>query len=117
VLSTLLALVGCANDVDRRPARWSYLFPAIVQPSCAAVACHSAFSRAAGLELDDLDASYTALVGAEGAGNLVVPGSPEQSKLVYLLRGLEAPRMPPDGALPEPDIALFKRWILEGAPR
>ena len=50
-------------------------------------------------------------------GDLVVPGSPEQSKLVYALRGLQAPRMPPDGALPEPDIALVERWILDGAPR
>ena len=114
---SLALLVGCADDTDRRPARWSYLFPAIVQPSCAGVACHSQFSRAAGLELDDLDAAYTNLVGPERTGDLVVPGSPEQSKLVYLLRGLEAPRMPPDGALPEPDIALLEQWILDGAPR
>src|ERR1041384_1681183 len=111
-VASLAFLAGCADEVDQRPATWSYLFPAIVEPSCAGVACHSKFSRTAGLELADADRSYPALLT-----RLVVPGSPEQSKLVYLLRGLEAPRMPPDGALPEPDIALLERWISGGAPR
>jgi hypothetical protein len=34
-----------------------------------------------------------------------------------MLRARGAPRMPPDRPLPEADIALVERWILDGARR
>jgi hypothetical protein len=73
----------------------------------------------------DCDRGYTYLTGricGEPVGpgapprNYVTPGSPEFSQLVYQLRGAGRDRMPPDGALPEVEIALIERWILEGAP-
>ena len=33
-----------------------------------------------------------------------------------MLRARNAPRMPPDCPLPEADIELVERWILNGAP-
>jgi hypothetical protein len=35
--------------------------------------------------------------------------------VVNMLRARDAPRMPPDRPLPEADIELVERWILNGA--
>jgi hypothetical protein len=103
---------ACGDDpVTSRPARWSYISAAIIQPSCATASCHTKLSRTYGLELETREGGYVNLVG----GRLVVPGRPDQSKLVYLLRGIEVTRMPPDAPLPDADVALIERWILEGA--
>ena len=49
--------------------------------------------------------------------NYVDPGSPERSRLLYLLRGEDVPRpMPPDRILPYREVELIARWIEEGAP-
>ena len=47
--------------------------------------------------------------------NFVVPGDPDASKLVHMLRGDETERMPPDAPLPDADIELIERWIRAGA--
>src|SRR5262249_13888568 len=111
VLALLCGMVaGCGDEIDKRPARWSYIFPAIIEPNCATASCHSKLSAAAGLEYTGSDESCLLLVGPQGRGNLVVPGDPAQSKLMYLLRGIEIRRMPPDAPLPNRDIALIERW-------
>jgi hypothetical protein len=46
---------------------------------------------------------------------LVTPFDPAQSRVVNMLRAQSAPRMPPDRPLPEADIRLVERWILNGA--
>ena len=112
----LLVLPCACGGPDDRPARWSYIYPAVIQPSCATAGCHSKLTRTAGLELESAAESYSVLVGPDGTGNLVVPGQPDQSKLMFLLRGVETRRMPPDGPLPDADIRLVERWILDGAP-
>jgi hypothetical protein len=48
---------------------------------------------------------------------LVVAFDPAESRLVNMLRARGAPRMPPDRPLPEADIELVERWILDGARR
>jgi hypothetical protein len=117
--------MACAGE-DDRPAVWSFIAPAIIQPNCATSRCHSKFTATQGLRFDDMDASYTYLVGADEAGpcedpesphNFVVPCRPDDSKLMYMLRGEETVRMPPDQPLPDPDIDLIARWILAGAPK
>lgn len=114
---------GCA-DIDDRPATWSYIFATTIQPSCATSNCHSKVATTAGLALHTRDAAYTFLTGrvceplddsVEADHNFVVPGQPESSKLMYLLRGQEVRRMPPDTPLAEVEIELVERWILEGA--
>lgn len=112
LFAIVLAALGCGDPVQDRPARWSYISAAIIQPSCATAGCHSKLTRTLGLELETREGGWVGLVDA----NFVVPGRPEQSKLLYLLRGQEVPRrMPPDAPLPDADIALVERWILEGA--
>lgn len=119
-----IALYGCGED--DRPASFEYIHTAILAPNCATASCHTAAVSQAGVRLHTVDAAYAMLLGRpcdaddidqQAPRNFVDPGHPERSRLVYLLRGDEVRRaMPPDRLLPEPDIELIERWILEGAP-
>lgn len=111
----LITVAACGTETDERPASWSYVAAAIIEPNCSTAGCHSRLSRVAGLELDNRDSAYTFLVGDPARGDFVVPGQPDVSQLVKLLRGDEIRRMPPDQPLPEADIQLIERWILDGA--
>lgn len=122
----LLALALAACGVDDRPPTFSYIHAAILAPSCATASCHSQLTAVAGLELDDRVAAYAILVGhacgddatpGQAPRSFVDPGSPERSRLMYLLRGEDvALPMPPDRLLPYRDVELVADWILEGAP-
>lgn len=110
-LALLALLVGCGGE-DDRPATLGYIQPAILGPACATAGCHSKLTATYGLQLETIEASEAYLLD----GHLVVPYEPDQSRLMYLLHGDEAPQMPPDAPLPPADIALIERWILAGAP-
>jgi hypothetical protein len=113
--------LSACSDVDDRPATWSYISAAIIQPNCATARCHNHSSATLGLQLDTVEGGYLELVGAHDADgvplgrNLVVPGDPDSSKLMWMLRGVEAQRMPPDEPLPDADVALIEKWIRDGA--
>jgi len=112
VLALALPLGAAACDSgDDRPPYWSFIQPAIIQPSCSTARCHSKFTATQGLRFDSIRDSYTYLV----TGDLVIPKDPEDSRLMWLLRGEETLRMPPDGPLPRKDIDLIEAWILGGA--
>jgi hypothetical protein len=144
----LAALLGtaCGSETDTRPAAWEYLSPAVFQPNCASVSCHSRAAAAAGLDFSDPDRGYTSLTGlwvwivdkqgtpeqncrwtqSDESGvvvcqrafrPMVTPFIPGQSRVVHMLRAQGASRMPPDRPLPEADLLLIERWILDGAPR
>lgn len=134
---------GCGN-VDTRPATWDYLSPAIFQPNCATTSCHTPASAVSGVDFSTPERGYTSLTGlwvwivvAPDAGAppagvpcatvdgtlvcerqlrpLVTPYDPAGSRVVNMLRARDAPRMPPDRPLTEPDIRLVERWISNGA--
>lgn len=121
VLLSLGTLGACGED--DRPASFAYISAALLRPNCATSGCHSKLTATAGLRLDTREAGYTLLVGGTTVGphqqnppqNLVVPGDPVRSVLLQRLRANEVYRMPPDGVLPDADILLIERWILEGA--
>jgi hypothetical protein len=123
VLLCILATSACGDPVEDRPATWSYISTAIIQPNCATSSCHSTLTSTEGLRLDTVESGYSYLVGGVSTEpaqdtvpqNFVVPFRPQASKLLYLLRGQEVRRMPPDSPLPDGDIELIERWILEGA--
>jgi len=48
---------------------------------------------------------------------MIVPGNPEQSRVINMLRAIGASRMPPDRPLAEADIRLIEEWILLGAEK
>ncbi|MDF1842787.1 MAG: DUF1553 domain-containing protein [Rubripirellula sp.] len=72
--------------------------------------------RAAGLRLDSL-AGATADLGGYAA---IAPGDPEESELFVRITSDDPDlQMPPPGKgkpLSEPEIALLKRWVEQGAP-
>lgn len=123
-LLPLLALAGACDTADDRPAAWTYLHAAVIAPSCATAGCHSEHAAIAGVDLATRTGAYTVLTGricdapptpTDPPGNFVFAGSPERSKLMYLLRGEDVRVMPPDQPLPDVEIELVERWILEGA--
>lgn len=126
LLAVLLAAgwsAGCVQPEDQ-DASWSYVYTTIIQPNCTTSNCHSGLAATAGVQLHTLEGAYIGLTGrgCESAGlpeaahhDFVVPYEPERSKLMYMLRGEETWRMPPDVALPQVEIDLVERWILEGA--
>jgi hypothetical protein len=142
---TVAGFAGC-GQVDDRPASWSYISPAIFQPNCASTSCHGPAAAVSGLDFSTPDRGYTSLtdlwtwvVVAPDAGPppsgvpcstidgtlvceqqlrpLVTPYDPAGSRIVNMLRARDAPRMPPDRPLTEPDIELVETWILNGACR
>jgi hypothetical protein len=124
IASVLVVLAACSTAEDR-PTDWDYVYPAIIRPSCATAACHSKLGSQAGLDLSTSEAAYAAFTGTvcnspglpgEPTGNLVVPGHPATSQLVHILRGEGGRVMPPDVPLPEAEIEVIERWILDGAP-
>ncbi|MBZ0234211.1 MAG: hypothetical protein K8M05_17915 [Deltaproteobacteria bacterium] len=124
-LVALAALAAACDTAEDRSAAWGYVHTAIIRPSCATAACHSHLSSAGGLDLGSPDHAYTFLTGrvcgapphdGDPIGNFVRPGQPESSQLLWMLRGEGTSLvMPPDTPLPDVEIAIIERWILEGA--
>ena len=76
-------------------------------------ACHGPAIEApfAGLRMD----SRGALLEGGESGPAILPGDPENSLLMQLVRG-EPLLMPPTGRLPKDRIAALEKWIRMGAP-
>ena len=100
------AAAGCGGSVDSRPAKWSYIYPVIIQPNCATANCHSNLTQRFNIRLDTMARGYTQLKGLAAS-----------SGLSQLLRGENKAfqRMPPDVPLSDPDIALIEAWGAAGA--
>ncbi len=102
-------------DDDPAPPTWSLVSAAVMRPSCGTGSCHSRLAQRAGVVLDTAEDGYRALLAAEPEP-FVRPGAPDDSRLMYLLVGVEVARtMPPDAPLPAVDVALVERWICAGA--
>jgi F420-0:gamma-glutamyl ligase-like protein len=125
--AALAPALGCGIEIDNRPAQWSYIYPAIIEPSCATASCHSDFTRRAGVNLGDTDEAYYQMVARHFVATCAVPagGAADptclariagDSEVVHLMRADGASRMPPDFALPEADIQLIEAWISNNAP-
>jgi hypothetical protein len=138
-LVVAVAGTGGCSQVDNRPAEWGYISPAIFQPNCATTSCHSPAAAVSGLDFSTPENGYASLTqlwvwvvspdaSAPGCATvsgtrvceekerpLITPYDPAGSRVVNMLRARDAPRMPPDRPLPEADIELVERWILNGA--
>ena len=79
----------------------------------ACVRCHGPEKQKSGLRLDSREA---ALKGGED-GAALVPGKPEESLLLKLVRHADADRkMPPKEKLQDAEVASLERWIAADAP-
>lgn len=74
--------------------------------------CHGADKQTAGLRLDLKEA---AMKGRD-TGAVIVPGKPEESRIVQAVRYDGAVRMPPAGKLGRAEIAAIEEWVRMGAP-
>jgi hypothetical protein len=106
----------------------------IIQQTCALTACHASKESNLGIFLAydpvqlyaELKKTSPTAVGVP----FVVPGDPTMSYLILKLEGMQATEaakcanspnmtcgtvMPPDGALPDAKIKVFKDWITAGA--
>jgi hypothetical protein len=73
--------------------------------------CHGSKQQKGELRLDSLEG---VLAGGE-SGPAIVPKSPQASMLIQSINH-ESTKMPPDGKLPEEQIAALTRWVEMGAP-
>lgn len=113
-IGVVVSLAGCGAATDDRPAKWSFISPAIIQPSCATASCHSELAQRGGVDLHDRATGYKQMKDRHFADPAVV-GQPQTAAVIYLLRAQGARRMPPDFPLPIEDIELIEKWIAEGA--
>ncbi len=112
----LLACLGAAawSDVPPRSRRAAApIFETRVRPLLAARCngCHGPSRASGGLRLD----SARGLLTGGAGGPVVVPGRPEQSRLIQAVEGRGGRRMPPDGRLSAGEISTLRQWISEGA--
>jgi hypothetical protein len=121
--AVLIVLLSACVGAEERPASWSYVHAAILQPACTNAGCHSKLSALAGVDLSDREGAYTILTGhvcgdlppGSAPRNYVTPGSAEYSTLIHQLRGSDRNIMPPDSPLPAVEVELVARWIDLGA--
>ena len=76
------------------------------------VSCHNGNRSEGDLNL----ANYAALMQGSSSGDVIEPGSPDDSYLFQLITHADSPKMPPGGQqIPAEDIALIRKWINDGA--
>jgi len=122
-----LCALACGTTTDDRPATLDYITDAILAPTCATAACHSAFKRAVGDQFDTLEATRLSIVGNHLVAYPEDTGDVANARASYLVHALrvgqpsvidgdgELVRMPYDAPMAEVDIQLIERWIADGA--
>jgi hypothetical protein len=94
---------------------WDALFANTLQPSCAksGVSCHASTGRQGGINFDDREAAYAALLRRD-----VRAGEPECSPMVHRLVSTDGKfRMPPGANIDPAAQCAVVRWIAAGAKR
>ena len=105
--------VSTTTPAEATPEYYSEHVQPIFQANC--YRCHAGLNRRGGLQLD----TRAGLMHGGKDGAVIVPGHPEQSLLVRLIRH-EGPAndpkpMPPKGKLSDAEIATITQWIRAGA--
>jgi hypothetical protein len=124
IVAAIVTLVSCFNNgrnEETLPKNVSYNFHIRPVLSDKCFKCHGPdpSHREAGLRLDIADSAYAPLRNTKGAF-AIVPGKPELSELIMRISSDDSTIMMPTpeshlGALSEHEIALFKKWIKQGA--
>lgn len=74
--------------------------------------CHGEKQQQGGLRLD----SRAAILRGNASGPALVPGKPEESLLVHVIRYDHRVKMPPTGKLKNDEISALVEWVKMGAP-
>ena len=105
----LLAGLGRAADPDAVAFFEARVRPVLVEHCYS---CHGADKQKGGLRLDSRDA----LRRGGDSGPAVVPGKPEDSRMVQAVRHADKSlKMPPDKRLTAEQVADLERWVAAGA--
>ncbi|MBX9627723.1 MAG: PSD1 and planctomycete cytochrome C domain-containing protein [Gemmataceae bacterium] len=107
-LLSLVALSAGAPPADER------FFETKVRPVLVekCVGCHGDKKQKGGLRLD----TRAGLLAGGDGGPVAVAGKPADSPLVKAIRYAGDIKMPPDGKLPDADIAVLEKWVSLGMP-
>ena len=112
LLFTAFLVLGSTGSLPAQPAP-SYAKQ--IRPFFAryCVECHPAMDPDGGLSLE----SYKGLMTGGDHGAVLVPGKPDQSRIVRMVEGKTGPRMPPKKAKQpkKEEIALLRAWVAAGA--
>lgn len=102
-----------ASDPAANAAFYTSRVQPILQTNC--YRCHGGLNHRGGLMLD----SPAGLMKGGHDGVVIVPGHPEQSLLIKLIRHEGPPNdpmpMPPKAKLSDADIATVEQWVRAGA--
>ncbi|MFY7840619.1 MAG: PSD1 and planctomycete cytochrome C domain-containing protein [Lacibacter sp.] len=124
IVAAIVTLVSCFNDsrseeILPRNVSYNFHIRPILSDKC--FKCHGpdASHREAGLRLDIADSAYAPLRNTKGAF-AIVPGKPELSELIKRISSTDFAMVMPTpeshlGSLSEHEIALFKKWVKQGA--
>src|SRR5262245_50672575 len=101
------------EEMPPTPAQVEF-FEQSVRPLLAAKCfeCHGPQKQKGGLRLD----SRAAIRAGGDSGPAIVPGKPEESRLITAIHYDDSPRMPPKGKLTSDAIAALTTWVKQGAP-
>jgi cytochrome c len=112
-LSAAQAGAAPVSDPAANPAFYTSRVQPILQANC--YRCHAGLNHRGGLQLD----SKAGMTKGGHDGAVIVPGHPEQSLLVKLIRHEGPPNdpmpMPPKSKLSDADIATVEQWVRAGA--
>jgi mono/diheme cytochrome c family protein len=113
VLSRPTAVSAAADPTPNTVAYYTDKVQPILKENC--YRCHGGENHRGGLQID----SKAALLKGGRDGTVLVPGSPEKSLLISLIRH-EGPAddpmpMPPKSKLSDADIATVTAWVKAGA--
>jgi hypothetical protein len=105
LIGALLAVAPVAQGDD--------FFETKVRPVLAerCFKCHGEKEQKGGIRLDGPD-HFRA---ADGSGPLVVPGKPDESRLIRAVRQTGDVKMPPKGKLPAAELRALEDWVKAGA--
>jgi mono/diheme cytochrome c family protein len=107
--SALLLLAPAALAAGDEEFFEKHVRPVLVE-KC--LSCHGAKKPKGGLRLDTRDG---ALTGGDG-GPALVPGKPNDSRLIEAVKQTGDLKMPPSGKLADREIAALEEWVSRGAP-
>lgn len=112
VYFALVLSFGCANAGAATPDDLRF-FETNIRPLLAkrCYKCHGAEKQRGGLRLDSLGH----LIRGGESGTALVPGKPDESLIVDAVR-YDSLEMPPDGKLPQEEVAALTTWVAMGAP-
>lgn len=113
ILAFGLSVLSISHSMAQEPSQKLDFFEIKIRPVLVE-RCYECHSGAASILQGNLSLeTRQSILDGGDTGPAAVPGKPEESLLIQVLRDQE-PKMPPDGKLPEIIVKDFERWIEEG---